>query len=95
MDVTVRFTGQLRSQAGCGSLELSLEEGATLGDALFALHHQVPAAFAEQVLLPMSRGEPSAALLLLNRTLVASTGALDRSLVGGDVVAFVTPADGG
>jgi molybdopterin converting factor small subunit len=95
MDVTVRFTGLLRSQAGCGSLELSLEEGATLGDALIALRSEVPTAFAEQVLLPVSRGEPSAAFLLLNRALVPTAGALERSLVGGDVVAFVTPADGG
>jgi molybdopterin converting factor small subunit len=95
MDVTVRFTGLLRSQAGCGSLQLSLEEAATLGDALFALRDEVPSAFARQVLLAMSRGEPSAALLLLNRTVVATAGAQDRSLVGGDVVAFVTPADGG
>jgi molybdopterin converting factor small subunit len=95
IDVTVRFTGLLRCQAGCGNLVLSLDEGATLGDALLALRHEVPEAFARQVLLPMSRGEPSAALLLLNRTLVATARALDRSLASGDVVAFVTPADGG
>jgi molybdopterin converting factor small subunit len=95
MDLTIRFTGLLRSQAGCDSLELSLDEGATLGDALFALRHEVSAGFVRQVLLPLCQGEPSSALLLLNRKLVATAEALDRPLVGGDVVAFVTPADGG
>jgi molybdopterin converting factor small subunit len=93
--ITVRFTGLLCSQAGTACLELSLQKGATLGDALHSLRDKVPSAFAAQVLLPLTRGEPSAALLLLNRSLVATAGALDRSLAGGDVVAFVTPADGG
>jgi molybdopterin converting factor small subunit len=95
MEVTVRFTGLLHSLAARGSLELSLKEGATLGDALTALRDQVPPAFTERVLSPMTRGESPAALLLLNRTLVAPSGVQDRPLVDGDILAFVTPADGG
>ena len=95
MEITVRFTGQLRSLAGRGNLGLSLDEGATLGDALLALRDDVPPPFTEQVLAPVSGGESSGALLLLNRALVAGAPALNRPLFDGDVVAFVTPADGG
>jgi molybdopterin converting factor small subunit len=95
MEIRVRFTGPLRTLAGRSNLALSLGEGATLGDAILALRDGVSSAFAEQVLAPLASGEPSAALLLLNRAIVSEIGALDRPLVDGDVVAFVTPMEGG
>ena len=95
MKIAVRFTGPLRSLAGCSSLELSLEDGATLRDALLALRDQVPHSFAEQVVVPLGEGDPPLALLLLNGAHLSGPAELDRPLVEGGRVAFVTPMAGG
>ena len=92
--ITVRFTGQLRTLAGQDSLELSIEEGATLDDVLNALRDVVGPGFTEQVLEPLSRGKPALGLLMLNRVLY-SGAELDRPMFEGDVVAFVMPMEGG
>jgi len=94
VEITVRFTGQLRALAGCSSLSLAVEEGTTLGKVLFALRDVVSPSFREQVIEPLTRGQPSRALLLLNRAFCAGPE-LDRPLAGGDIVAFVTPMAGG
>lgn len=94
LQVTVRFTGQLRTLAGQSSLELSVEEGATLDDVLYALRDLGCTQFAEQVLEPLSKGEPALGLLMLNRVL-CSGAELDRLVFEGDVVAFVMPMEGG
>jgi molybdopterin converting factor small subunit len=93
--VTVRFTGSLRSLAGCPGVTLSLAEGATLGNALDALCKRVSPSFGEKVVEPLRQGAPSAALLLHNRTLRSGAAALDGALSDGDVLAFVTPMEGG
>jgi molybdopterin converting factor small subunit len=95
VEVTVRFTGFLSGLAGCASLNLSLAEGATLGDALAALHERVSPSFDEKVVETLRQGAPSGALLLLNRSLRSGTAALDCVLADGDVLAFVTPMEGG
>ena len=92
--ITIRFTGQLRTLAGQDSLELSIEEGATLDDVLNALRDVVGPGFTEQVLEPLSRGKPALGLLMLNRVLY-SGAELDRPMFEGDVVAFVMPMEGG
>ena len=92
--VTVRFTGELGSLAGQGSLQLSLEEGASLKDEVVAAGELVSPAFADQVVKPLLEGKPAAPLLLLNRTL--NSGAeLDQPVVEGDKVAFVLPMESG
>jgi molybdopterin converting factor small subunit len=92
--VTVRFTGQLRTLARRGNLELSLEEGATLEDAIAAAGGSTAPFFANQVVEPLLEGEQSVPLLLWNRKL-CSRDDLDRDLGDGDIVAFVQPMDGG
>ena len=92
--VTVRFTGELRNLAGKGSLQLSLEEGATLKDALVVAGELVSPAFADQVVEPLLEGKPAVPLLLLNRAL-HSGAELDRPVGEGDIVAFVLPMEGG
>ena len=92
--LTVRFTGELRSLADRDSLQISLEEGATLRDAVLAVGMGVSPAFADQVVAPMLRGEPAVPLLLLNRRLCSGLE-LDRPVGEGDVVAFVLPMEGG
>ena len=95
MNVTVRFSGPLRALAGHQSLALSLDDGSTLRDLFSALCDAVPSAFAEQILTPLEAGGPSLALLLLNRAHLRTSTQLDRPLVDGDVIAFVTPMAGG
>jgi molybdopterin converting factor small subunit len=92
--VTVRFTGELRSLAGQGSLNLSLEEGATLEDAVVAAGELVSPSFTNQVVEPLLEGKPAVPLLLLNRTL-HSGAELDQPVGEGDVIAFVLPMEGG
>lgn len=92
--VTVRFTGELRSLAGRGSLQLTLEEGATVQDAVSAVGRMVSPAFADQVVKPLLAGQPAAPLLLLNRKLCSRTE-LDQPVAEGDIVAFVLPMEGG
>jgi molybdopterin converting factor small subunit len=94
LEITVRFTGQLRTLAGHSSLNLSVRKGATLGEAVLALRDLVSPSFAEQVVEPLTEGKRSVALLLLNRTLY-SEAEWDRPMFEGDVVAFVMPMDGG
>ena len=94
LEVTVRFTGELRSLAGQGSLQISLGEGATLRDAIVAAGELASPAFAEQAVRPFLEGEPGVPLLLLNRRL-CSGAELDRAVDEGDVVAFVLPMEGG
>jgi len=94
VEITVRFTGQLRALAGHSSLDLSVAEETTLSDALLALQDVVSPSFSEQVIEPLVRGQPSGALLLWNRALCSGPD-LDRPLAEGDVVAFVTPMEGG
>lgn len=93
-EVTVRFTGELRTLSGQSSLNLAIEEGATLDDLLRALQDVVSLPFTEQVLEPLVQGEPVRGLLLLNRTLY-SGAELDRPVFDGDVIAFVMPMEGG
>ncbi|MFC2030062.1 MoaD/ThiS family protein [Chloroflexota bacterium] len=97
MEITFRFTGALRTSAGISSLTLSLEDGATLRDALFALCDRVPASFLEQVVKPVIeiKGDPPLALLLVNRTHLSGAAELDRPVADGDIVAFVMPMEGG
>ena len=92
--VTVRFTGELRSLAGQSSLQPSLEEGASLRDAVVAAGEVVSPAFADQVVEPLLKGNPAVPLLLLNRTL-CSGAELDQPVGEGDIVAFVLPMEGG
>ena len=92
--VTVRFTGELRCLAGQGSLQLSLEEGATLKDAVAAAGELVSPAFADQVVEPLLEGKSTVPLLLLNRTL-RSGAELDQPVGEGAIVAFVLPMEGG
>jgi molybdopterin converting factor small subunit len=94
LEVTVRFTGELRSLADQGSMQISLEEGATLRDAIMAAGKLASPAFAEQALGPFLEGKPGVPLLLLNRRL-CSGPELDRVVGEGDVVAFVLPMEGG
>ena len=95
MNVTIRFTGPLRTLAGHYALHLSLDDGATLRDLFAALQDAVPPPFAEQVLAPLEAGGPPLALLLLNRTHLRYLSELDRPLADDDVIAFVPPMAGG
>ncbi len=92
--VTVRFTGELRSLAGQGSLNLSLEQGATLEDAVVAAGELVSPSFTLQVVEPLLEGKPAAPLLLLNRTLCSGAD-LEKPVGEGDIIAFVLPMEGG
>jgi molybdopterin converting factor small subunit len=94
LQVTVRFTGQLRTMAGQSSMELSMGEGARLQEVLHTLRDLVHPAFTEQVLDPLSEGKPALGLLMLNRVLY-SGAELDRPVFDGDIVAFVMPMEGG
>jgi len=93
-EVTVRFTGELRALADQGSLQLSLEEGATLRDAVAAVGELLPPSFTDQVIAPLLAGEPGVPLLLLNRMLCSGT-TMDQPIGEGDILAFVLPMEGG
>jgi len=95
MEIAVRFTGALRSLAGQSRVDLSLDTGATVRDALLALGETLPEAFTEQVLRPLTGGDPPLALLLVNRTHLAGPEGLNSTLGDGDVISFVTPMEGG
>ena len=95
MEITIRFTGLLRSLAGLASMEVALDEGSTLRAALLALREEVRLRFAEQVIEPLLAGGPSLALLLHNRAHLPGTDCLERRLAEGDVIAFVMPMAGG
>jgi molybdopterin converting factor small subunit len=95
MEILVRFTGTLGSLAGQTSLDISLGTGATVRDALLALAEVVPPAFTEQVLRPFRGPDPPLTLLLLNRAHLSGPEGLDCVLTEGDILAFVTPMEGG
>ena len=95
MNVTIRFTGPLRILAGHHTLNLSLDDSATLRDLFSALRDAVPPSFVEQVLAPLEAGNPPLALLLLNRAHLRVSTEPDRPLADGDVIAFVPPMAGG
>jgi len=95
MDVTVRFSGPLRTLAGCHTLSLSLDDEATLRDLFSALRDAVSPAFLEQVLVPLEVGDPPLALLMLNCVHLRASAELDRPLAAGDTIAFVPPMAGG
>lgn len=97
MEITFRFTGALRTSAGLSSLNLSLDDGATLRDALLTLRDEVSRSFAEQVVDPFVevRADPPLALLLVNRVHLSGVAELDRPIADGDIVAFVMPMAGG
>jgi molybdopterin converting factor small subunit len=95
MEIGVRFTGALRSLSGLNDLSLSLDAGATVMDALLALGDALPPAFTDQVLGPLTEGEPPLFLLLVERKHLTGPDALDSALKDGDVLAFVTPMEGG
>jgi molybdopterin converting factor small subunit len=94
LKVTVRFTGELRSLAGLASLQLSLGEGSTLGDAVLAAGSLASPGFLRQVAEPLLEDNSSAPLLLVNRAL-CSGAELNRPVGDGDIIAFVLPMEGG
>jgi molybdopterin converting factor small subunit len=95
MNVTIRFSGPLRTLAGCYTLSLSLDKGATLRDLFSALRDAVSPSFVEQVLVPVEGGDFPLALILLNRVHLRDPAELDRPLAEGDLVVFVPPMAGG
>jgi molybdopterin converting factor small subunit len=95
MNVTIRFSGPLRTLAGGYTLSLSLDEGATLRDLFSALRDEVSPSFVEQVLAPVEGGDFPLALLLLNRVHLRDLAELDRPLIEGDLVVFAPPMAGG
>jgi molybdopterin converting factor small subunit len=95
MEITVRFTGNLRALAGHSSMVLEAREGTTIREALVALRGEVEPAFDEQVLQPFVRGEPPLVLLLVNRIHLSGAAELDRPLGRGDIIAFAMPMEGG
>ena len=95
MNVTVRFSGPLRALAGHRSLNLSLDQGATLRDLLSALRDTVSLPFVQQVLTPLETNDYPYVLVLLNRVHLRAPSELERTLSEGDVIAFVPPMAGG
>jgi molybdopterin converting factor small subunit len=95
MEVTIRFSGPLRTLAGHASMTLSPADGATLHDLLHMLRETLPAPFVEQVLTPLEVNDGPLALILVNRKHPRDRADLERPLADGDVVAFVPPMAGG
>ncbi len=97
MEITFRFTGALRTNAGLSSLNLFIDDGATLRDALLTLRDEVSRSFAEQVVDPFVeiRADPPLALVLVNRVHLSGVAEFERPIADGDVVAFVMPMAGG
>ena len=95
VQVTFRFTGVLRAEAGLSSLRLSFARDTTLRGALVDLRARVLTSFGEKVLDPFISGDPPLSLLLLNRVHLATAADLDREICDADVVAFVLPMEGG
>jgi MoaD family protein len=95
MQVTVKFTGPMRTLAGRAQECVSLSAGATLRDLLDALAATLPSEFAREVVGPLQTGNVRAALLLVNTVNLPGPAGLDRPLSDGDIVAFVPPMSGG
>jgi molybdopterin synthase catalytic subunit/molybdopterin converting factor small subunit len=81
MDVTVRLFAVLREQAGAGTLELTLDEGATVHDAIAALRRG-----------PL-RGLPPEAPFVV--AVGREYAPRDQRLKPGDELALVPPVSGG
>jgi molybdopterin converting factor subunit 1 len=79
MRIDVLLFAALREATGESRLELELDPGATVGDALAALAIRHPA---------LSRGAP---LVAVNREYAAKS----RPLLDGDEVALIPPVSGG
>jgi len=95
MQVTVKFTGPMRTLAGRGQEGVSLPAGAGLRDLLYALAATLPSEFAREVIAPLQTGSAPTALLLVNTINVPGPTGLDHPLSDGDIVAFVPPMSGG
>lgn len=95
MQVTVRFTGPMRTLAGRAQECVSLPPGAGLRDLLHALATTLPPEFAREVVDPLQTGNLPTALLLVNTVNLPGPAGLDHPLCDGDIVAFVPPMSGG
>jgi len=96
MQVTVRLTGPFRKYAsGEGtSLALSLDEGATVRQALHALGVLLGPPFVAEVVEPLLSGA-APGILLLNRHNLRPPNGLESTLHDGDVLSLVPPMGGG
>ncbi|MEA2356275.1 MAG: MoaE-MoaD fusion protein [Solirubrobacteraceae bacterium] len=81
MDVTVRLFAILREQAGAGTLELSLDDGATVHDAIAALRRGPLSGLPEDAPFVVAVGREYAAR--------------EQRLLPGDELALVPPVSGG
>jgi molybdopterin synthase catalytic subunit len=81
MHVTVRLFAVLRERAGAGTLELSLEEGATVGDAIAELRRGPLSGLPEEAPFVVAVGREYAGR--------------EHELHAGDELALVPPVSGG
>jgi molybdopterin converting factor small subunit len=95
MQVTVKFTGPMRTLAGRAQECVSLPAGAALRDLLHALATALPLQFVHEVVDPLQTGNMPTALLLVNTVNLPGPAGLDYLLSDGDIVAFVPPMTGG
>ena len=95
MEVTVRFTGPMRTLAGRAQECVSLPAGAGLRELLRTLAATLPSEFAREVIGPLQTGDAPVALLLVNTVNLPGPAGLDHPLSDGDIVAFVPPMSGG
>ena len=95
MQVTVKYTGPMRTLAGRAQDSVSLPAGARLSQLLDVLANTLPSQFVRQVVGPLLTGNVPMALLLVNTVNLPGPAGLDRPLADGDIVAFVPPMAGG
>jgi molybdopterin synthase catalytic subunit len=81
MDVTVRLFAVLRERAGAGTLELTLDDGATVEDAIAALRRGPLSGLPEEAPFVVAVGREYAAR--------------EQELHAGDELALVPPVSGG
>ena len=93
MNITLQFEAQLRQAAGQSSVPVSINQGATIMDAIQRLCET--ASVMKDRLLNEQQQLKAGLLLFVNEVPVDPTNARDQVLSDGDVILLLPPISGG
>jgi molybdopterin converting factor small subunit len=97
MEISVRFSGNLRLLAGMKEISVTVEDGITLRKFLIHLRELINIEFDKAILVPLlDENNPAPlTLLMLNQRHNQSLQMLDDLLQDGDQLSFLPPMEGG
>ncbi len=94
MNVTVKFVGSLQSLAGKSKLTLTLEESATLKEAIRRIIEKLPSLKAELVDPELGSLKPNNLIIVKGKEISVLKG-LETTLKDGDDIVLIPVSHGG